>query len=74
MSTEPCPKAKKHNTLSGKKVYTCDIVCVYCHGCARVVDCPDCNGCGLRVGGHRCQTCQCTGKVPASSIVEAAAV
>ena len=70
--SEPCPNAKKKQVRNAGKIigtnYWCETQCVQCHGTARVTDCPDCDGCGLKKGGVRCDTCQCYGKVPASTV------
>jgi hypothetical protein len=64
----PCPNAKKTKTLAKRRYvynYRCDILCTLCKGSAEVEHCPDCEGCGLRKGGARCDTCQCQGRIPA---------
>jgi hypothetical protein len=76
--SEPCPNSKKFSktNLAGKIIgyaYKCDFVCQQCRGEGLVVDCLDCDGCGLRKGGVRCNTCNCYGKIPASFIKKAAA-
>ena len=67
--SEPCPNAKKNKRLHGGKVigytFTCQPLCELCRGRGEVDECPDCDGCGLRRGGTRCETCRCYGKVPA---------
>lgn len=67
----PCPNASKKKTIMGAKTvisYRCASHCTLCHGTGYVEDCRDCAGAGLRVGGVRCDTCQCTGKVPAATV------
>jgi RecJ-like exonuclease len=67
-----CPNARKVHALRARRhfdEYKCDVLCVLCNGSAVVDDCPDCDGCGLRVGGVRCETCRCQGKVPAKKTV-----
>lgn len=67
---EPCPHAKrKKQTNRGKilrYVYECKFTCMVCRGQAMVVRCPVCEGCGL-VRGVRCERCQASGRLPAST-------
>lgn len=67
--SEPCQNATKKRKMNAGKVigyeYKCATDCLICHGTGMVEDCPDCDGCGLRQGGVRCQTCNCYGKVKA---------
>jgi hypothetical protein len=62
--SEPCPNAKAVKSAVMKK-FKCEPFCAICKGKAYVQECPECDGCGLRKGGIRCETCQCYGKVPA---------
>jgi len=64
---EPCPKARKKKiTLTRRDIYkyVCDSICPICKGKASVMTCPDCDGCGLKVGGVLCGRCGGYGKVP----------
>jgi hypothetical protein len=71
--SETCPNAKRVYVGRDPKTRTikhrCDVICPLCKGRAVVEDCADCDGCGLRPGGIKCQTCQCYGKVPATLAV-----
>lgn len=68
MRAEPCPNAREVKKMNRGKIigyeHKCDVTCMICRGSAKVMDCPDCDGCGLRAGGVKCSTCQCYGKVP----------
>lgn len=64
---EPCPKARRVKTTIKRRdvyKYKCDTLCPLCKGTASVMTCPDCDGCGLKIGGVFCQLCQGNGKVP----------
>lgn len=63
---EPCPKAKKVKSLIARREvfkFKCKVLCPYCKGKGSVMTCPDCDGCGLRLGVP-CQRCGTRGKLP----------